>query len=69
LAFLCFNRVIVKDLAERLNVATVHRDLMLDSPDALDAVVAVFAAIAVYKDRIAVPPPNETQEGWIAVHD
>jgi hypothetical protein len=42
---------------------------MLDSPDALDAVVATFAAIAVHNDRIAVPPPNETQEGWIAVHD
>jgi hypothetical protein len=59
----------VKDLAGRLSIKTLHRDLMLESPDALDAVVAAFAAIAVQKDRIAVPPPNETQEGWIAVYE
>jgi len=63
-------RSIVKDLAGRLNVTTPqYRDLMLDSPDALDAVLAAFAAVAVWRDCIAVPPPNETQEGWIAVHD
>jgi hypothetical protein len=54
----------------RLSVPTPHRYQMLESPDALDAVLAAFAAVAVCRNRIAVPPPDNTEEeGWIAVHE
>ena len=42
----------------------------LESPDALDAVLAAFAAVAVCRNRIAVPPPDNTEEeGWIVIHE
>ena len=42
---------------------------MLQSADALDAVLCAFAAVAVTEDRLAVqPPPDAGAEGWIAVH-
>jgi len=62
-------RSIANAFAGRLSVSPSRRSLMLDSPDALDAVLAAFAAVAVCRDRIGVPPPNDTQEGWIAVHN
>lgn len=37
--------------------------------DALDAVLAAFAAVAVMRARLALPPGDEAAtEGWIAVH-
>ena len=63
-------RDIVNAFARRLSVPTPHRYQMLKSPDALDAVLAAFAAVAVCRNRIAVPPPDNTEEeGWIAVHE
>jgi hypothetical protein len=59
----------VNAFARRLNVPTPHRYQMLDSPDALDAVLAAFAAVAVCRDCIGVQPPNVTEEGWIAIHE
>jgi hypothetical protein len=42
---------------------------MQDSADALDAVICGFAAIAVTRGTIAVPPmPIAIDEGWIAIH-
>jgi Protein of unknown function (DUF429) len=63
-------RDIVNAFARRLSVPTPHRYQMLESPDALDAVLAAFAAVAVCRNRIAVPPPDNTEEeGWIAIHE
>lgn len=54
--------------ARRLHIPPEHYRLMLHSADALDAVLAAFAAVAVCRNRVGVPPPNEKEEGWIAVH-
>jgi len=57
-------RDVVNAFARRLSYQ------MLESPDALDAVLAAFAAVAVCRNRIAVPPPDNTEEeGWIAIHE
>jgi predicted nuclease with RNAse H fold len=61
-------RSIVNALARRLHIPSRHYRLMLDSPDALDAVLAAFAAVAVCKNRVGVRAPNKREEGWIAVH-
>jgi hypothetical protein len=62
-------REIVNAFARRLNVPTSHRYEMLESADALDAVLAAFAAVAVCRDCIGVPPPDVTEEGWIAIYE
>lgn len=59
---------IIEALSKRLQVPADHNKLMLDSPDALDAVVAAFAAIAVRNNRLGPPPMEKIEEGWIAVH-
>jgi hypothetical protein len=42
---------------------------MLESADALDAAVCVFAAKAVRESRLVSPPEADWEtEGWIAVH-
>jgi Protein of unknown function (DUF429) len=44
----------------------LHGSKLLDSPDALDAVIAAFAAIAISKGEVAnFSKPSE--EGFIAV--
>jgi hypothetical protein len=50
---------------------TRFRRAMLDSADALDAVVCAFAARAVARGALASLPPGDAPpvEGWIAVHD
>jgi hypothetical protein len=62
-------REIVNAFARRLNVPTSHRYEMLESADALDAVLAAFAAVAVCRDCMGVPPPDVTEEGWIAIYE
>ena len=43
---------------------------MLDSADALDAVICAFAAIAVTDGRLLhSPEPIAQEEGWIAIHE
>jgi hypothetical protein len=59
---------IVDALARRLHIPPEHYRLMFHSADALDAVLAAFAAVAVCRNCVGVPPPNEKEEGWIAVH-
>lgn len=61
-------RHIVRHLMTLLNLSE-HRQTLEEHEDALDAVIAAFAAIAVTENRLAVPPGEEARaEGWIAVH-
>jgi cupin 2 domain-containing protein len=55
--------VIVAGLAQRLRVDAAQRELLLDQPDALDAVLAAFGAIAA----AAAPMDDHPADGWIAV--
>jgi len=60
----------VAGVGERVKLPARFRNLMLDSPDALDAVVAAFGAIAAANDALAHPLPSSwKREGAIAVHD
>jgi len=60
---------IVDGLGRRIELAA-YRGCVLANADALDAVVAAFAAIAVSTNRLAsLPGSASAQEGWIAVHD
>lgn len=62
-------RQVVRDLGRRLNIAQWSTTLE-ENPDALDAVIAAFAAIAVTENRLAAIPAGAAKlEGWIAVHD
>lgn len=61
-------RLIVADIDRRLTIGDLDRERILTSPDALDAVLAGFAAYAVAKGRVGVPPEAAT-DGWIAVLD
>jgi len=63
-------RQIVTVMEQRVDFGQ-HRVAADESADALDAVIASFAAIAAHQGLI--PPPSEYQatillEGWIAVH-
>ena len=61
-------QAIIEDLEQRLLLGE-FRPRLLDSADALDAVVAAFAAIAVTMNLLAgVPGAEAGREGWIAVH-
>jgi len=61
--------VIVEHLATRIFLPDEYESRLLDSADALDAVICGFAAIAVTRGTIAVPPmPIAHDEGWIAIH-
>lgn len=48
-----------------------HEELMMDSPDAFDAVIAAFAARAAATGRSELPRPDQQEraerEGWIAL--
>lgn len=58
---------IVEFLTGRLHIA--DRDPLMQSADALDAVLCAFAAIAVSEDELASEPlAGSSDEGWIAVH-
>jgi hypothetical protein len=57
---------IVWGLSARVSIDPVDERKLLDSPDALDAVIAAFAAIAIAKGEVAnFSRPSE--EGFIAV--
>lgn len=61
--------VIIKHLATRIFLPSALHELMRCSADALDAVLCGFAAIAVTKGIVAIPPTSVSiDEGWIAVH-
>jgi Protein of unknown function (DUF429) len=60
-------RVIMDGVSQRL-AFNDHGATLLSSPDALDAVLAVFAAIAITRGAIGITP-QISQEGWIAVHE
>lgn len=62
---------IVRGIERRIRLSASLRALMLDSPDALDAVVAVFGAAAAATGRLAAAerPSTWETEGVIAVHD
>jgi hypothetical protein len=62
-------REIVAELADRVELGD-YRSQVLANADALDAVVAAFAAVAVSRHRLVSPPgPEAPLEGWIAVHE
>jgi len=44
------------------------RSKMIESADALDAVVAAFAGIAVKENHLLDAPQGASSQGWIAVH-
>lgn len=62
-------QLIVQGLSRRLDLRQ-HEQVMLDSADAIDAVLAGFAAIAVSRGQLFdLPVPGvAASEGWIAVH-
>lgn len=60
---------ILADLEKRISIPRVMRAMMLDSPDALDAVLASFGAMAAVQGNLASPAPQDWRwEGTIAVH-
>jgi hypothetical protein len=62
---------LVKALEERiqLNIGAPHRELMRESPDALDAVICAFGAKAAYTGNFVAPAgAAPKKEGWIAIH-
>lgn len=62
-------RHVVRELGRKLDLGQ-WRTTIEAWPDALDAVISAFAAIAVTEGRLAVSPePIAQVEGWIAVHD
>jgi hypothetical protein len=61
---------ILDGLDGRLLIAALWRERVLESADALDAVVCAFAARAVTEERLAQPPAGPwKEEGWIAVRE
>jgi predicted nuclease with RNAse H fold len=59
--------LILEALRRRLIIDKRFEDVLLSSPDALDAVIAAFAAIAVASGRFLNPTHSRT-DGLIAVH-
>jgi hypothetical protein len=61
-------RTIVDGVATRIDLGH-HRSTMLDSADAIDAVVSLFAGVAVRRGRLERQPTSVASlEGCIAVH-
>jgi hypothetical protein len=61
-------RDLVGALAERIEIGSNFKDAIAVSPDALDAVVAAFAAIAACTQSLPPGAPFD-DEGWIAIHE
>jgi hypothetical protein len=58
--------VILRGLRERVRLSSTHADIAIKYADALDAIIAVFAAIAVSNNSVAgFEMPYE--DGFIAV--
>jgi hypothetical protein len=61
---------LVSQLRRRLSFTTDHRGVILENGDALDAVICAFAARAVARGAVALPPiASAGDEGWIAVDE
>jgi hypothetical protein len=60
-------RLIVDGVAKKISLSIGHRDLISQCPDALDAVIAVFGAVAATESRQQLPV-EFSPEGWISVH-
>jgi hypothetical protein len=58
---------IVEALRRRIDLDDDKVLLLQRNADALDAVIAALAAVAVDAGMV-VPPPSHNDEGWIAVH-
>ncbi|GAA3713955.1 hypothetical protein GCM10022268_23400 [Sphingomonas cynarae] len=59
-------RIILDELSQRIGICPAQMGLMLDHPDALDAVLAAFGAIAASTDG---PPAVVPPDGLISVMD
>lgn len=59
---------IVRGMEHRIRIPANLHALMLDSPDALDAVVAAFGGMAASRGNLELPGSWRT-EGAVAVHD
>lgn len=61
---------IIAYLKSRVSINPSEEDEMVYSADALDAVIAVFAGIAVKENKLVQEPDYKISEleGWIAVH-
>ena len=64
------NRKTIADgISSRMGLGQLPQ-VVRKNPDALDAVICAFAAIAVTMGKVAVPPCAASEvEGWIAVHE
>ncbi|HEX4953021.1 MAG TPA: DUF429 domain-containing protein [Thermoanaerobaculia bacterium] len=59
---------IIRALRQRVDLGA-YEERLASSADAVDAVVAAFAAVAVTQDTLqSEPPAIAEKEGWIAVH-
>lgn len=60
---------LVSEISHRLLLLTRYHELMLESADALDAVLCAFAARAAAREEAGPLDGMDCQdEGWIAVH-
>ena len=59
---------LIAALGRRIHISEPQAAVMLRSPDALDAVIAAFAGVAVVLGSF-VGHPEFDEEGWIAVHE
>ncbi|MGH6890259.1 MAG: hypothetical protein ACREHF_13870 [Rhizomicrobium sp.] len=60
--------LLVGELGKRIQIPETMNQIMHRSPDALDSVIAIFAAVAAKSDSLAVASAGG-EEGWIAVHE
>ena len=67
---ICVRKRIVAGLRNRIDLGRTA-GVLKGSPDALDAVLCAFAAIAVSEGRLWDTPirPSADLEGWIPVHE
>jgi hypothetical protein len=59
---------ITASITQRIEIPDAYLPLISASPDALDAVIAIFSGVAVSSGALASAAPDENHEGWIAVH-
>jgi hypothetical protein len=62
-------KTIIAGLSSRVEIPEPLVEHAMLSPDALDAIICAFAAVAVDQDRVRVAPEDPGDEGWIAVHE
>lgn len=60
---------ILAGLRRRVQLPLESEEKMVQSADAIDAVLCTLGGIAITEDKLALPPnASATAEGWIAVH-